>query len=83
MYPELSHHLVLCLEVAVGVGDGQGNGVLDLGDQSQHQKLVLGGGDVIARYRGRLTRRAGTADIAGTSASPAAASRYAAAASSL
>ena len=60
------HHLVLCLEVAVGVGDGQGNGVLDLGDQSQHQKLVLGGGDVIARYRGRLTRRAGTADIAGT-----------------
>ena len=52
--------------VAVGVGDGQGNGVLDLGDQSQHQKLVLGGGDVIARYRGRLTRRAGTADIAGT-----------------
>ena len=52
--------------VAVGVGDGQGNGVLDLGDQSQHQKLVLGGGNVIARYRGRLTRRAGTADIAGT-----------------
>ena len=39
---------------------------LTLGDQSQHQKLVLGGGDVIARYRGRLTRRAGTADIAGT-----------------